>query len=124
MYGLLHPAMLQGARWYVNQATYATLFTSGYTAIDKTFGQLTILGLPVEVHPFMSAPADNKHIMLGNFKGFAFGYKSPSVVNSLHIKYLTNEQVFRVLLRIGGNVVVSTSACEDGVSRGAFVIPA
>lgn len=123
MYLLLHPSAIPGAAWYLSQTTYANLFAvSGYTSIDKTFGKLSIMGIPAEVNPYLTtAPS---HILLGNFSGYALAYKNPSLAKSMHIYYATNQQAFRIVCRFAGDAQVASSPCQDGVTRGYFVVPA
>ena len=121
-FNLLHPAAILGASWYVSQAVYMALYgTSGYTTVDKTLGKLTIMGLPVEVCPYFGAAKN--HIMLGNFSGYGIGYKEPNFAKSLTVYYSTNQQAFRLVLRIAGGPQVANSVCDDGTTRAYFVIP-
>ena len=123
MFGLLHPSAIGGAKWYVSQAVYALLYaTHGtYTTVDVTLGNLTILGLPVVVDPYMtSAP---QHICLGNFSGYALAYKDPMLAKSMTLFFLTNQSAFRLVWRVAGAPQTVASICEDGVTRGYFVYP-
>jgi len=123
MFGLLHPSAIAGAKWYVSQAVYALLYAlrASYTTIDFTLGNLTILGLPVVVDPYMtSAP---QHICLGNFGGYALAYKDPMLAKSMTLYFLTNQNSFRLVWRCAGSPQTVTSVCEDGVTRGWFVFP-
>jgi len=121
MFGLLHPTAICGATWYVSQAVYTALFGAAYTSMDKTYGNLTILGLPVEIDPYMtSAPA---HICLGNFAGYAMAYKDPTLAKSLTLYFNTNQSAFRLVWRVAGDAQTANTVCEDTVTRGYFVYP-
>jgi len=123
MYLLLHPSAIPGAVWYLSQTTYANLFAStGYTSIDKTLGKLSIMGIPAEVNPYLTTSPS--HILLGNFSGYALAYKNPSMVKGMHIYYATDQQAFRIVARFAGDAQVANSVCQDGVTRGFFVVPA
>lgn len=121
MFNLLHPTAIRGAKWYVSQAVYSALYGAAYTSVDKTFGNLTILGLPVEVDPYMtSAPA---HICLGNFSGYALAYKDPNLAKSITLYFSTNQSAFRLVWRVAGDAQTANTVCEDGVTRGYFIYP-
>lgn len=122
-FGLLHPSLVQGAVWYVSQAVYAALWAAGltYASLDRTFGRLTCMGLPVEINPYLSAAKN--HVMLGNWRGYALGFKEPRLAVSQVVYYLTDQQAFRLVLRLAGGPQTANSVCQDGVTRGCFVVP-
>lgn len=122
-YNLLNPALINGAKWYVNQYVYTALFNSGYANVDKTMGKLTVLGLPVVVNPYLDIASSGKHILLGNFKAYALAYKTPSYDKGITLNFLSNQTAFRLVYRMAGDVVTAITACEDGEDRGAFIIP-
>ena len=123
MYGLLHPTAIPGAVWYVSQAVYAALFAvhATYTTIDITFGKMTILGLPVEIDPYMGAAP--QHICLGNFQGYALAFKDPQFAKSLTLFFSTNQAAFRMVMRVAGNAQTHTVTTTDGTTRGYFCYP-
>lgn len=126
-FNLLHPALVQGAEWYVDKITYSYLFASGYNIVDKTFGKLTCLGLPVAISPYMTSASSAKTgLMLGNFAAYGMAVKPPKVMKSaqINIGYSSNQLYYRMTLRVAGGAQVNSITCTDGVTRSAFVVPA
>lgn len=120
----IHPALLDNAKWYVHQDVFAGLFASGYNIINKTAGNLTILGLPVVVNPWLKGPLSNEHVLLGNFNAYALAYKTPAYDKSITLNFLSNQTAFRMTARFAGDVVTANSYTEDQVLKSAFIIPA
>ena len=122
-YNLLNPALIDGAVWYVSQEVFTDLFNANYNNIDKTLGKLTILGLPVKVCPYLGGALSGKHIFLGNFKAFAYAYKTPTYDKSTTVNFLSNQNQLRLIMRFAGDVQTRNTWGNDGVLRSAFVTP-
>ena len=122
-FNLLHPAAIDGAAWYVSQVVYTALSKSAYPSVDRTLGKLTAFGLPVVVNPFMAAAP--RHILLGNFAAYGIAYKIAKADKSdeVNLAYLSNSEMFRLAMRVGGGAVATNTALDDGVLRAWFVSP-
>lgn len=119
-YKLLNPLAVAGARWYVSQATYADLSAATYDVLNREEeGQMYIVGLPVEVCPWLNA---DLHIVLANFAGYGLAAKQAKVMVSDQLNFDTDQSEFRMVYRVAGKPITEVQEI-DSTDVGYFVIP-
>ena len=118
IYNAMSPGYREGAEWYIGTKQYAALMNLS-TAILATGG---LAGIPLFTPGFAEAPAGllfgkkinvieqataatAGQILFANFDNYALltkGSMTPQVAMSLHVKFISNQQTYRFISRIGG----------------------
>lgn len=132
IYNAVSPGYRAGAEWYMSIATYNGLLSlstpilatgglSGLPLVTRDFKEpttLLLLGHKVNVMEQMTAQGTAGNIVFGNFSEYALvtkGSLTPSVAMSLHVKFLSNQQTYRFISRLGGiPLLYSKVQMEDG----------
>lgn len=115
MYARMHPQALFGARWYYSQDIYpqlaklnravgtggALVYSGPNGMADAPFGRL--LGLPMIPLENCKVLGDAGDLILWNPKFYLLGRRGGvKMAQSMHVLFLTEEEVFRWTVRIDG----------------------
>ena len=117
MYNSLNSGYLAGAEWFMSHKQYAALMnlTSPSASAGGTYPIFTVdasnptkkllFGHPVNVIEQAKATNVAGSILFANFSEYALvtkGTMTPQVAMSLHVKFVSNQQCYRFITRIGG----------------------
>lgn len=115
MLGRFRPTSIRNARWFMNQGIWSllplmsmTIGTGGVPVYlppggvsDAPFG--TLLGRPIEVTEFNSAPGDVGDVLLADWSEYVLLKKGGIQQDtSIHVYFDTDETAFRWVLRVNG----------------------
>ena len=138
IYNSMSPGYRDGAEWYLGTAQYAALMNLS-TAILATGGTS---GIPLFTKDAPSAPAGllfgkkinvieqataatAGQILFANMDNYALlskGNLTPNVAMSLHVKFVSNQQTYRFISRVGGAPLLpSTITLPDTSVVSSFV---
>jgi len=120
----LNPIYLNSAEWYVSPQQFSVICMINYTSentLQFEGGQYWLFGMPVNVSPLLVA--DPYHIILGDWSVYGIVQKEIQIARSEHIRFDYDETEFRLVMRIGGDVLAETQVLNDGVTYAAFVVP-
>jgi HK97 family phage major capsid protein len=103
MYARLMPKSYRRAVWVVHKDVLPLLFSlRGITVSEGTDG-MSMLGLPIVVSEHCSVPGIAGDIILFDGSGYRiFRRPSPSFEKSIHVRYFSDEQILRFVLRVDG----------------------
>jgi HK97 family phage major capsid protein len=107
------------SEWYMSTKTYAGLLSLttpilaaggsvGIPLVQRDFtdpAKTLLLGRPVNVMEQCTAQSTAGNILYGDFSEYAIvtkGSMTPQVAMSLHVKFISNQQTYRFIARIGG----------------------
>ncbi len=116
---LLNPLAINGARWYVSQDVYANLNSYNYDVITRDADKMYILGLEVEVCPWLDASLP---IFVGNFACYCIAEKETQVKVGDQIRFLYDESELRMVYRVAGEPITEVQTI-DSTDKGWFVTP-
>jgi HK97 family phage major capsid protein len=138
MYNSLNPGYREQAVWLMGTAAYANLMsqstaiiaaggTSGFPLFvkDTTVAPAgTLFGRPIKVIEQATAATPGQ-IIFGAFDNYALltkGTLTPQVAMSLHVKFISNQQTYRFITRVGGcPLIPKTITLPDTSVVSAFV---
>jgi len=138
MYNAMNPGYREQAVWLMGTAAYANLMSQS-TAILATGGLSgaplfvkdtsvapagTLFGRPIKVIEQATAATPGQ-IIFGCFDNYALltkGSLTPQVAMSLHVKFISNQQTYRFITRVGGAPLIpSTITLPDTSVVASFV---
>ena len=132
IYNAVAPAYRARAEWYMSIATYnglmnlstpilATGGLSGLPLVSKDYkdpATTLLFGHKINVMEQMTAQGTAGNILFGDFSQYGIvtkGSMTPNVAMSLHVKFISNQQTYRFISRLGGApLLYSKVQMEDG----------
>ena len=118
----LNPIYHDDAAWFIAPQQYTQLWSLNYTnetALCMQNGVPYLYGFPVYVLPQLTS--DPYHVVLGAFSVYNLVYRSDISVAD-KVRFDSDETEFRIVLRIGGDVLAENQTLDDGNTYAAFVV--
>jgi len=139
MYNSLSQGYINGAEWFMSHKQYASLLNltapaasggAGYAFPIMTVDAANptkqkLFGLPINIIEQAAATNVAGSIILANWSQYAIvtkGTMTPQVAMSLHVKFDSNQQVYRFITRLGGSpLLYSKVQLVDGTNVSSVV---
>ena len=125
----LAPAATRNAEWYMSKENYNDVLDITFTqpnCLIYQAGVTYLYGFKINVMEQMHvAGASQLDLVLGDFSQYAVVIRSGITKGiNVSIKWLTDEQILRWVIRLNGAAYGQRYTLEDGTDVGTFVIPA